>query len=698
MTQRKFLMGVDIGGTFTDLVLAEEGNHKLYNAKTLTTPSNPAEGVLTAVCEALAQAGAPPGAVKRLVHGTTLATNLILERTGAKVGYVATEGFGDIFLISKQRPTGADRYNTLYEQLPPLASRAMVCEVRERVNAAGEILVALDEEKTEESLRGLAAKKPDAVAICLLHSYVNPVHEQKVAQIARRLMPQAYITTSSDIWPAIMEYERAHTTLAAAYVGPVLANYLENMAQELRAMGIDCGLQIMQSSGAVMPAATAARKAIYSLESGPAAGVLNAAYVGRLCTLPNIISFDMGGTTAKVGLVRNGKLSITHDFKIGGGFSTGARSGGEPIKIPVIDLTEVGAGGGSIAWVDDGGFLKVGPRSAGAKPGPACYGFGGDQATVTDANVILGYLNPEYFLGGKMRIYPEKSREAISRQVAQKLKLDVVQAARGIYELANARMSAAVRIVTLLRGIDPRDFAMCAFGGAGPIHVVNVAEQYRIPVIIIPPSPGVASAFGLLVSDLAYDYVTTKKLPALPESTAEIKAIFEYMEQCGRQELAVEGFADCDVVIQRTIDVSFVHQKHSFSVPAPAGPIDQQTITAAEESFRKMYQELFGVTSKDPCKFVNFGIRALGLVPNPKLIQQPKGDGNPKRALKGRRRMYFSQVQDFVETPVYDRTRLQHGDTFKGPVTIEEPDSTTVCPPGYDLQVDAYLNLAIRRI
>jgi N-methylhydantoinase A len=437
MAQRQFFMGVDIGGTFTDLVLFQDGRQKPYNAKTLTTPANPVDGVMNAVREAMAQAGAQPSEIRRVVHATTLATNLILERKGARLGYVATKGFGDMFHISKQYPSGIDRFNALYERPEPLVEREMVIEIQERLDHRGDVLIALDEAQAEAAIRHLAAAKPDAVAVCLLHSYANPAHERKVAQMLQRAMPGLYVALSSEVWPEFQEYERASTTLISAYVGPMLADYLGKLEQELRKTGIGCSLQIMQSSGAVMPASMAARKAVYSVESGPAAGVIATAQSGLAIGRPNMISFDMGGTTAKVGLIQHGKPNVTHDFTVGTSVSAEVRASGEPIKIPVIDLAEVGAGGGSIAWIDPGGLLQVGPLSAGAAPGPACYGLGGTQPTVTDANVVLGYLNPDYFLGGKMKIYPERSHDAIARNIGERLNLDPVLAAHGIYQLAN---------------------------------------------------------------------------------------------------------------------------------------------------------------------------------------------------------------------------------------------------------------------
>jgi N-methylhydantoinase A len=404
----------------------------------------------------------------------------------------------------------------------------------------------------------------------------------------------------------------------------------------------------------------------------------------------------MGGTTAKAGVVRHGRPRITHDFRVGGSVSAGAKGSGEPIRIPVIDLAEVGAGGGSIAWVDDGGLIQVGPKSASASPGPACYGFGGIEPTVTDANVVLGYLNPDYFLGGKMKIHPDLSRKAIAERVGDKVGLDVVATAEGIYELANTHMGSAIRIVTLQRGIDPREFAITAFGGAGPIHVVKVAEQFDIPLIIVPPSPGVKSAFGLLVSDLAYDYVATSLMPAANADFAQLNRIMADLEQAGRHDLGREG-TEAEIRIERAPGVRFMSQMLDLAVPIADGPITAATIAQADKDFRELYFEMCGMRPTDPCFLVSCQVRAVGVVPKPEIPAQPNGDGKPERALKKSRQAYFGDAKGFVETRVYDRTALRPGDRIAGPAILEEPDSTTVCPPGYAIEVDPYLNVLIRK-
>jgi N-methylhydantoinase A len=696
MANAGYFIGVDIGGTFTDVVLAEAASHRLHTAKMLTTPANPAQGVIAAMRDALAAAQATPADVRRVVHATTLATNLILERKGSRVAYITTKGFGDLFVIGKERVVGADRYNVLLDKSPALVSRRLTLEIEERIDRLGEVVTALDEPAAMEGLARLAREDPQAVAICLLHSYANAAHERAMARLVRQHLPGVYVALSSEVWPEFREYERASTTVMSAYVGPTISTYVEALDADLRKMGIKGSFEIMQSSGGVMSAAAVARKPVYSVESGPAAGVIAATHLGKLCNQPNIISFDMGGTTAKAGLIRQGKPSITHDFRVGSHLSSGIRAGGYPIKIPVIDLAEVGAGGGSIAWVDAGGALQVGPMSAGAAPGPACYGFGGEQPTVTDANLLLGYLDPDYFLGGRMRIYPERSRAAAA-PLAERLGLDVVEVARGIYEIANTLMGSAVRVVTIQRGIDPREFAVMAFGGAGPVHAVKVAEQFEIPHVIVPLSPGLASALGLLVADMAEDYVSTLLMDGREADVARIGHLLGELEQNARAALRAQGVAESNIAIQRLIDVRFKHQSHELPVPIPDGPIGAGTISAAEEGFRRLYNELYGVLPNDPCQLVNFRVRAAGIVPKPELTRAAPGDGAARRALKGSRKAYFADAGGFVDTAVYDRARLLPDDVLEGPAIVEEPDSTTVCPPGYSVRVDEYLNLHINR-
>jgi N-methylhydantoinase A len=696
MSQRGFLLGADIGGTFTDLVIIERGNAAVTNVKTLTTPDDPARGVLAAVAEGLELVGGKPEEVERFVHATTLPTNLVLERKGARVAFLTTEGFTDLFDISAQYPSGPDRFNLRWERPPALTHRELTIGIQERVGPRGDVRRPIDLDDAAAKLELLAARNPEAFAVCLFHAYANPSHERQLAELIAKRFPGAMISLSSEVWPEFHEYERASATVLSAYVGPTLARYVERLEAELSGMGVPARLQIMQSSGAIMSAAEAARRAAYTIESGPAAGVMASAHVGRECGRPDVISFDMGGTTAKAGLVLGGRPRIAQQFRVGGKVSaSGQREAGEPIRIPVIDLAEVGAGGGSIAWVDAGGHLRLGPHSAGANPGPACYDLGGTEATVTDANVVLGYLDAEYFNGGKMVIRPELSRAAIEEKVARPLDLSVVDAARGIYSLANVLMGSAIRMVTLQRGVDPRDQAILAFGGAGPLHVARLAELFSIPEIIVPPSPGVKSAYGLLVSDVAYDQVQTLVTPVIGADLARITSTLAVMEEKGRAMLGEEAARGDEIKVERLLDVGFAHRLQTYPILLDDGPIDQAAVSDAEARFRKHQLDVFGVESADQCRIMGVRLRAAAITSLPPSAPAPKAESDVASAIKKHRPAWFDEAGDFIDTPVYDRARLGPGHRLTGPAIIEEPDATTICPPGTSVVVDPLLNLVI---
>ena len=506
---RSWFVGVDVGGTFTDVVLADsDGGVRV--GKVLTTPEDPRVGVVDGVQQVLAAAGIDPSLVSRVVHGTTLATNVVLQRSGGPVALVTTEGFADLLRLGREARVEEDRFDLFFTPLAPPVDPALTFEVRERVNAAGEVLVALAPDALGAAVARVAAAAPAGIAVCFLHSYANPAHEVAVVEALRRALPGTYVVASSEVWPEMREFERAMTTVVCAMVGPVMAGYLEGLGARLAELGVTCPIEIMESSGGVMTAERAARRPVLTVESGGAAGVIAAGIVGQAAGAGDVISFDMGGTTAKTGIVRDGRPAIAHDFQVGGkGSFGGTRAGtGVPVKIPVVDLAEVGAGGGSVAWLDAAGALRVGPRSAGAAPGPACYGRGGTEPTVTDANLVLGYLDPVGLAGG-VTLSSDLAVAAIET-LASPLGLDVAAVARGIHEIVNANMAAAIRVVTVQRGIDPRDFTLVGFGGAGPMHVARLAETFGIRSVVVPWAAGVASAVGLVSSDLTVDLVQTR--------------------------------------------------------------------------------------------------------------------------------------------------------------------------------------------
>jgi N-methylhydantoinase A len=687
-------MGIDIGGTFTDVVLCGPPGVGPFVAKTLTTPDDPVEGVVEGLVSALDQAGARCQDVARAVHGTTLATNLILERRGARVAFVATAGFGDMFQIGRNMRPDRDAYNMLYRRPQPLIPRQMVVEVPERVEANGQVHLTLDPSGSDEWLRRLRSLAPEAIAVSLFHACTNPVHERLLQKILTHEFPGSYVVISSDIWPELGEYERAVATVISAYVGPTFSRYVRRLSDDLTGRKIPARLEIMTSSGGVMPAEDIARRAVHSIESGPAAGVIAAKHLGEVCGFPDVISFDMGGTTAKASVIRNGEPDITQEFRIGTDVSVASRVG-EPVRIPVIDLAEVGAGGGSIAWVDRGGLLQVGPQSAGAVPGPACYRLGGQEPTVTDADVVLGYIGADNALGGRLSIDASRSDDTIRNRIAGPLGLSVTEAACAIYDLVNAKMGSAVRMVTIRRGVDPRQFCAIGFGGAGPAHIVRVAQQFGIPTVIIPPSPGVRSAFGLLVCDLSFDYIRTRLMNIRDADPATVESIFEDMESEGRQALRAAGLPDDAIQLQRVAGVRLVHQRHDIAVRVSAGGSGAQTIEEADAGFREEYFTLFGIRPTDPCQLVNFRVRASASPDKPEISEHPVRTSAAQEARKGSRLAYFEEAGDYVNTPVYDRVRLRAGDSFTGPAIVEEIDATTVCPPGYTVTVDRYLNMRL---
>ena len=695
-----FFVGIDIGGTFTDVILAEQGSPKLFASKKLTTHENHSEAVIAAMSDAMEEAKINPGALARIVHATTLATNLILEGKGARVGYLTTHGFGDLLQMGWGNRSGAERYDLLHENVTVPVERTMTIEARERLDRRGDVLVPLDQAHLAAEVKKLAARGPEAYAVCFMHSYANPAHERKAAEIIRREQPNAYVALSSEVWPEFREYERATTTVMSAAVGPLMTTYLRRLEQALVDMGVRVPLQIMQSNGGVMSAGTVATKPIQSVESGPAAGVIGTAHAGALYGCKDIICFDMGGTTAKAGLVRDGKPGIVHGFRVGGKASSvgGHRAGaGFPIKIPTLDLAEVGAGGGSIAWVDSGGVVQVGPKSASSLPGPACYNRGGTEPTVSDADLTLGYFNADYFLGGKMRVYPDLARAAIERHIAEPLGIDVISASSGIYEIVNANMAAAIRLVTVERGIDPSDFSVIAFGGAGPAHIVDVVEEFNVRSVIIPTTPGLASAAGLLITDMTTDSVRTRIMEPEAVDVNGANAIYAELEQEGVAKMRREGIPDECIARERHIDARFRGQAHELSVPVHLATLTLADLIRVQQDFRDMYASLYGVKLSNPVQLVNFRSRIIGRVPKLELGRSAVSGGDPDRALKISRPVYFRRVGAFLDTPVYNRQKLAAGDIFTGPAVVEEPDSTTIVPPGYQVNVGDYLQLVVQK-
>ncbi len=691
-----YRLGIDIGGTFTDATLIDEETGQIRIGKISSTPKDPSVGFIEATHRILRENNVSPADVSYVVHGTTVATNAIIEGKVAAAGFITTEGFRDMLEIARQiRPV---LYDLQFEKPKPLVPRYLCFGVPERLDARGQVLTPLDEAAVAQVAGQLRREGVEAIAVCLLHAYANPAHEKRVGEIVREIFPQALLSLSSEVAPEFREYYRASTTVINASIQPVVARYLTQIEARLRSEGLVAELLLMQSSGGVFTFAEAGRKPVFMVESGPAAGVIAAAYLGDNLGYKDIISFDMGGTTAKVGLIQDGLPKVTKDYEVGAAAKAGVgshRGGGYPIRTPVIDLVEIGAGGGSIAWVDSGGILRVGPQSAGADPGPVCYGQGGSNPTITDANLVLGRLSPDHFLGGEIKLDVEAARRAIKEKCADPLGMTVVEAAHGIVEIANAAMVNALRLVSVQRGYDPRDFVLVAFGGAGPAHVNRLAAETEIPTMVIPMSPGTFSALGLLVTDLKHDYSTTmiERVDRLDWSTVE--QTYQALEAEGRATLAREGVPAEDMAFQRQVDIRYVGQSFELTIPLPNHRLAEQDVSQLLEYFYAEHDRAYGFSAPgEPVEFVNLRLTAVGKITKPRL-RQVEQNGAALAARWAVRQVYFAEQGGYVDCPVYDRYRLAAGQVIAGPAVIIELDSTSLIHPGYRATVDKFGNLIV---
>jgi N-methylhydantoinase A len=638
-------------------------------------------------------------AVRLVVHATTVATNALIEGKTARVGMITTRGFRDVLEIGRQ--IRSRLYDVHLTKPRPLVSRRWSLEVGERLDATGAVLEALDTEGVRRAVRQLKGEGVEAIVCCFLHSYINAAHERLAADIIRAECPEAFVSVSSEVCPEYREYLRASTTAVNAAVMPIVSRYLDALESRLQARGIAAPFYVMQSSGGVMSVQSAKQRPVYMVESGPAAGVIAAGAFALPHGYRNVISFDMGGTTAKVGLIREGRPQLSTEFEVGGQAITPmgeGRGSGYPVRTPVIDLVEVGAGGGSEAWIDAGGAMRVGPQSAGAVPGPVCYGQGGATPTITDANLLLGRLNPEFFLGGEIALDLEASREAITARCGRPLGLDPLQAASGIVEIANAHMMGAIRLISVQRGYDPRDFVLVAFGGAGPVHANALARELGIPTVLIPPGPGIASALGMLMTDLTHEFVATRRQLLAMLQPAMLVALFRDYEAQGDERLAHEGVDPTQRRLVRSLDLRYRGQSHELTVTAPAGDLTPQDLERIQEQFHEAHARAYGYAAReDPVELVNVRLTAIGVSPKPRLKALPQGSGDFRGAVKGHRPVWFGETSEFVPCPVVDRYRLQWDDRIPGPAVIEELDSTTVVHPDYLAVVDQYGNLLLRR-
>jgi len=681
-------IGVDSGGTFTDICLFDEASGAIHVWKVSSTPDDPSRAIAHGVVEGMkvpagAVAGAAVPEVTYFGHGTTVATNALIQHRGAPTGLVTTAGFRDLLEIARQRRPAL--YDLQAIKPPPLVRRDKRVEVRERMLPDGSVATPLDEAGVRAAARHLKELDVKAVAICFLHSYVNPAHEAEAKRILAEELPGVFVSASHEVAPEFREYERLSTVVINAYLGPVMSGYISRLRARLGDIGIAVQPHLTQSNGGVISFETAAESPVRTILSGPSTGIIGALHVAELAGFKNVITFDMGGTSTDVALIEGGKPKLAGDATVHG----------YPIKAPMLDINTVGAGGGSIAYVDNGGLLKVGPHSAGAAPGPICYGRGGTEPTVTDANVVLQVLNPTHLLGGRMTISQAAARDAIAR-LGVPIGLDAIATAQGIISVVTANMAKAIRVISVQRGYDVREYSLVAFGGAGPLHAARLARELEIPRIVVPKHPGILCAMGLLLTDLRTNASMTRLLPL---EDAALGAMREAMDDLERR--AAEWFAREDIpasarVLSRQIDLRYVGQNYEFSVPLPDGPIVAAMLPLLREGFERMHRQMYGyVAPEAPVQMTTFRVEATGIVRKAVLPVAPPAAADAAAAIVGRREIYFPETGGFVSCPVYDRDRLQHGNQLSGPAVIDQMDSTTLLLPQQTARIDAGLNIII---
>lgn len=679
-----YRLGIDIGGTFTDFCLFNQKSGEILKFKTSSTPRDPSDAIEMGIREIIDKFNFKPESIEYLAHGTTVATNAVIEQSGAKAGLITTDGFKDLLEIARQKRPSL--YDLSEDKPQPLIPRQRRLEVIERMNYQGRVVRALNEESVLEALKELKNQKVEAVAICFLNSYINAEHEDKVKQIVIERFPEAFVSVSSEVVPEFREYERLSTTCLNAYLGPVIRRYMANFLDKIKKIGISVKPFITQSNGGIMSVVTAQKYPVRTALSGPAAGVMGAIFTSHLAGFENIITFDMGGTSTDVCLIENGNPKLSTDRNVSG----------VPCKIPMVDVNAVGAGGGSIAWVDQGMMLKVGPKSAGAFPGPACYSLGGNEPTVTDANVILGRLNPEVLLEGRMKIERSLAEEAVHSRLCDLIDMDLHAAASGILKVVVSNMVRAVRVVSVERGYNPKDFVLVAYGGAGPLHAVAVARELEIRKVMIPTAPGILCAMGLLATDIKSDYVKTVMELGVPEAAPAIDREFKQIRKDAVKWLESEGITTGRQSINWFLDMRYARQNYELMIPiedAVTTGITPELIQEAVNNFHKSHQLSYGYANQDEqVLIVNCRARSVGDVPKPALH---KIDSGTKMVSTQEYREVFYQDQTPVKTPIMHRRDIGPGFACKGPLIVEQMDSTVVVPPGDGVVVDEYGNLII---
>jgi N-methylhydantoinase A len=680
------VVGVDIGGTFTDFMLYDTESGSVHVHKVPSTPAEPERAMVAGLAELCTSAGLAPADVTGVFHGTTVATNAVLEHKGARTGMITTRGFRDIVHIGRhQRPLHYSVMQDIPWQAHPFVRRRHRKVVTERiVPPAGEVLTPLDEDEVRAAARELREDGVEAVAVCFLFSYLNPEHERRAAAVVREEMPGAFVTTSADIVPQFREFERFTTATMSAFVGPKTGSYLDRLETALEKEGVSGELHVMMSSGGVASARTAAERPVTLLLSGPAAGVLGGQWAGALCGRRRLITFDMGGTSADIGIVTEDGISEAS--------ARDAWVGGYPLLVPMLDVHTIGAGGGSIAYVDEGGAFRVGPRSAGASPGPAAYGYGGEEPTITDAHVVLGRIDPERFLAGRMKLDRAAAVDAVE-SLAGRLRLDLAETAEGILTIANSNMARAISSRTIEKGHDPREFALVAFGGAGPLHAAEVADSLEIPEVLVPPYPGITSAGGLLASDLKYDQMRTVFQLQGSVDVERLNRELDELEADLRGWLERDGVRGNDVEVTRALDCRYVGQGYELRVALGDGSFTEEAL----EQFHALHAREYGSAYGDPIEIVNARVTAVG---RRQALEAPAApSGSPDEALVGESEGVFRVDGSLQAMPTrfYDRALLPVDESLEGPSVVFHLDTTTVVPPGWSARADASGNLLLTK-
>jgi N-methylhydantoinase A len=681
----RYRVTVDTGGTFSDFVYLNEDTGDVSISKVPSTPDDPSRAILQGI-ETLLGKGVAAGDISFFCHGTTVGTNALLEGKGVRTGLLVTEGFRAIYPVGEQaRPYGAPIFDVMFDKPPMLVPQSLTGEVRERVDFRGNVLVPLDEAALRDTVRGLRGEAIESLAVCLLFSFLHPEHEARVREIVAEEMPDCSISLSSDIVPQIREYHRLSTTVINAYLQPILARYIAQLERRLNGAGLTTRQKyIMQSNGGTASFATAARKAVTTVLSGPAGGVTAGAYACRMTGLKNIITFDMGGTSCDVALIKDGEASIANRGKIEG----------RDLAVPMMDINTVSAGGGTIARVDRFGMLQVGPDSAGAMPGPACYGRGGEMPTITDCNLVLGHLSEDNFLGGKMRLDSAAARRAVESKVAHPLNMGALEAAEGIVRIIDVKMEEAIKAISTMRGHDLRDFMLLAFGGAGPVHSSRIARELGMAGMIVPLYPGVYSAIGLIMSDVKHDYVQSRLGQLAALTPEEVNDVFSRLEDTAAAELHDDGFGKGSIRIQRALDMRYAGQGYEITMPCGDAPLRNGGLATLREQFDAQHKSMFGHNApEEPVEIVSYRVRGVGLVPPVEMPTFKRAGTTLDDARREVRRVRMDGED--IDCPVYQRERLDVGLTLAGPAILDQFDCTTVIYTGQTARVDEYKNLIV---